>query len=904
MTTENIFIIPKNKILLFSICFIFLIFSNISKNNFSSLKIKSANAQILFEDSFNNQNDWTHQQSSSQAQSCYPGGTDTVSCTSWNLPTGWDGARDGFSMCTYNAPGYNNMYIDAIPGYPAENSGSCYGNSGKCLTFWEEACQLSQGSYDDSDKSLSVMLDNEYQDLYIRWRMKYSSDWQWGTNGLTGGSPMWKLAHIQRMQYGTNPYSYFTNNNCVNSPVAVPTLGSWLGDVNPAVDLSDPLYTTLSSRCFGGTDSDCNSNNYYCVDHRSWSDNSDSDVVTTIGNLGSNLLITGGQWHTYEIRIKTNTYSQGAWNTDGVVQVWIDGTLVKNKTGVEVFFANAPTNPPRGYNFISFGGNNNNDFVKSDDTADGEQWYAIDDVVIGTSYIGPDYTIGGIPSDTTPPTGSININSNATYASSTSVSLNISASDSSGVESMKVSETNAFSSSVERVYSSLLSFTLSAGDGIKNIFAWFKDTLGNWSNANTTSTITDTIILDTTAPSISSVSSSGVTSSSAIITWTTNESASSQVDYGTSVSYGQTSSTTGTRTSHSRTLSSLSADTAYHFRVKSIDSAGNTTNSSDYTFTTLSTTPAVVTCTSFTYSSWGTCQSNSTQTRTVVTSLPSGCVNGTPVLSQSCVYTSSGASGGSSSTTTSGTKNIATSTTNQIATSTTTQIATSTKVITIATTTVDVTKTTNTNTETKIDLTKTENISTLYGQSTDIVKRISLQESQTISGYKNFVTLLSNEIEIFKKLSTQYLITELNKYSIAKFIHDGTPTTLILGAGERAGVIGSFSKVFKRTPSSEKDWQDVIKIANGRWPEQTDSSAEEKTKNELFTKIYKRSPNMNQPNDNAAVTIITYGLRPVTRNTESEKNGIKIFRDIFKYSPTSSLDWDIVRAIAYSGAVR
>jgi hypothetical protein len=44
------------------------------------------------------------------------------------------------------------------------------------------------------------------------------------------------------------------------------------------------------------------------------------------------------------------------------------------------------------------------------------------------------------------------------------------------------------------------------------------------------------------------------------------------------------------------------------------------------------------TCTSFTYSAWGTCQSNSTQTRTVATSLPTGCIGGTPVLSQSCTY--------------------------------------------------------------------------------------------------------------------------------------------------------------------------------------------------------------------------------------------------------------------------
>ncbi|MEK7072520.1 MAG: hypothetical protein AAB969_03035 [Patescibacteria group bacterium] len=44
------------------------------------------------------------------------------------------------------------------------------------------------------------------------------------------------------------------------------------------------------------------------------------------------------------------------------------------------------------------------------------------------------------------------------------------------------------------------------------------------------------------------------------------------------------------------------------------------------------------TCTSWTYSSWSTCQSNGTQTRTVVSSSPSSCTGGNPILTQSCSY--------------------------------------------------------------------------------------------------------------------------------------------------------------------------------------------------------------------------------------------------------------------------
>ncbi|MDP3734306.1 MAG: hypothetical protein Q8R37_03685, partial [Nanoarchaeota archaeon] len=46
------------------------------------------------------------------------------------------------------------------------------------------------------------------------------------------------------------------------------------------------------------------------------------------------------------------------------------------------------------------------------------------------------------------------------------------------------------------------------------------------------------------------------------------------------------------------------------------------------------------TCESFTYSAWGACQSNSTQTRTITASGPTGCTGGNPeTTSRTCSYT-------------------------------------------------------------------------------------------------------------------------------------------------------------------------------------------------------------------------------------------------------------------------
>lgn len=49
------------------------------------------------------------------------------------------------------------------------------------------------------------------------------------------------------------------------------------------------------------------------------------------------------------------------------------------------------------------------------------------------------------------------------------------------------------------------------------------------------------------------------------------------------------------------------------------------------------------TCTSFKYSAWGACQPDGGQTRKVTSSSPTGCVDGSPVLTRACSTTTDGA---------------------------------------------------------------------------------------------------------------------------------------------------------------------------------------------------------------------------------------------------------------------
>ena len=101
---------------------------------------------------------------------------------------------------------------------------------------------------------------------------------------------------------------------------------------------------------------------------------------------------------------------------------------------------------------------------------------------------------------------------------------------------------------------------------------------------------TGTTTPDTTAPTISNIDVESITATSAKVEWDTNEKATSVVAFGTTASYGSTVSAGATRsTSHSLSLTGLTAATAYHYRITSVDGAGNAATSSDETFTTLST---------------------------------------------------------------------------------------------------------------------------------------------------------------------------------------------------------------------------------------------------------------------------------------------------------------------------
>jgi Abnormal spindle-like microcephaly-assoc'd, ASPM-SPD-2-Hydin/Purple acid Phosphatase, N-terminal domain len=120
------------------------------------------------------------------------------------------------------------------------------------------------------------------------------------------------------------------------------------------------------------------------------------------------------------------------------------------------------------------------------------------------------------------------------------------------------------------------------------------------------------------------------TTTTATITWTTAAPANSQITYGTTTSYGSSSAlNSNLATTHSATLTSLTAGTTYHYRVLSADSTGVLVTGLDNVFTTPAAISVSVSPTTATVASGGTEQFSAQITNTSNTAVTWSANSGT-----------------------------------------------------------------------------------------------------------------------------------------------------------------------------------------------------------------------------------------------------------------------------------
>jgi hypothetical protein len=95
-----------------------------------------------------------------------------------------------------------------------------------------------------------------------------------------------------------------------------------------------------------------------------------------------------------------------------------------------------------------------------------------------------------------------------------------------------------------------------------------------------------TVAADTVSPSfVGDLTISNLSDTTATFGFTTNESTTAVANYGGTTSYGS-SATSTLNTTHSIVISSLTANTTYHYKITITDAAGNSTETLDNTFVT------------------------------------------------------------------------------------------------------------------------------------------------------------------------------------------------------------------------------------------------------------------------------------------------------------------------------
>jgi hypothetical protein len=112
-----------------------------------------------------------------------------------------------------------------------------------------------------------------------------------------------------------------------------------------------------------------------------------------------------------------------------------------------------------------------------------------------------------------------------------------------------------------------------------------------------------------------------------------------------------------------------------------------------------------------------------------------------------------------------------------------------------------------------------------------------------------------------------------------------------------------YKNVYGHEPATAEECEDAIRIINGRWVRERIDEFEVKAKDN-FKLIYKREADPNNTSDLTAIMILAYDLRPQPENKAKEIVAISHFFRIFGKLPFSNLDWRMIHAIAYSGAIR
>ena len=195
--------------------------------------------------------------------------------------------------------------------------------------------------------------------------------------------------------------------------------------------------------------------------------------------------------------------------------------------------------------------------------------------------------------DATDPTGTVSINGGAAMTSSTTVSVAVPGNDAgSGLSLVRLSNAADMSGAITYTYMPSVSWTIPAGDGVKTVYAQWRDAAGNWSTVESDDITLNTT--DTVAPTLPGIPShrflgSGRFGFPVRLDWTASTDAIGPVTYEIQRSLnGAAFAAFATSPTNGYSLDLSHSTFTYRFRVRACDTVQCTAYRTGPSFTTKS----------------------------------------------------------------------------------------------------------------------------------------------------------------------------------------------------------------------------------------------------------------------------------------------------------------------------
>ena len=406
---------------------------------------------VVFEDNFDAQANWEKGKPASE-----------VDYGPWPAP----GAPTNWS--TWRAAPWYTAVTSPVSITNAVNSDHTTGSGKAFKAVTQSGGPNIFGTAYNSDTILAKVFPQEYQELYVRFWLKTQPGWQYTINQSNYN----KIFRLFRYDGTGNIFEAFSGGS--QAPIMLFQLSSNWNAANAKYSILGrgyPIPTNYNSATFTNQEVDMSFGTGASTASGSWAD---------------------GGWHRYDFHAKLNTTG----SANGVVEMFYDG--VKKFSATNANFKLSGSNSI-GWNAIDLGGNSQTNFGTVG-TASGEQWYAIDDVVVSTTPIPDNYVIGGgAVADTTAPAVSISSPANNTTVSG-AVSITANASDAVGVSKVEFYVNNVLKSTDTSAPYAYSWDTAAVAAGTYTLMAKAYDAAGN---VGQSSSVSVSIYKDTTVPTVS-----------------------------------------------------------------------------------------------------------------------------------------------------------------------------------------------------------------------------------------------------------------------------------------------------------------------------------------------------------------------------------------------------------------